>query len=110
MDNNELKIKFANLSGKIDIAKSQGEDTTPLLKEKIELLQIGYKKLQEALKEDRYEKNPKKYSTLLSYLNNIKAIQNEINIPTSETDKEILNIYSQMEKAGLGWLLKNIQH
>ena len=106
MDNNELKIKSLNLNSQIDKARANGENITPLLKEKIELLKIGYQKLSENLKEDKYDKNPKKYSTLLSYLNNIKKIQGEIGIAQTETDQEISKIHSQMDKAGLGWLLK----
>ena len=105
MDNNELKIRSTDVTIRINEARKKGEDVTPLLREKMELLQIGYKKLSEALKEDKFEKNPKKYSTLLSYLKNIKDIQQEINLPQDETDKEISNIHAEMDKAGLGWLL-----
>ena len=106
MDNNELKVKFDNVQKRIVACKSKGEDVAPLMKEKMELLQIGYKKLSEQLTEDKFEKNPKKYSTLLQYLNNIKVIQAELNIPQNETDSEIQKIHNQMDKAGLGWLLK----
>lgn len=105
MDNKELKIKSTDVAVRIEQARKKGEDVTPLLREKMELLQIGYKKLSESLKEDKFEKNPKKYSTLLSYLNNIKKIQQEINLPQDETDKEISNIHAEMNRVGLGWLL-----
>ena len=78
MDNNELKIKFSEVTKQIDEAKARGEVPSQLLREKMELLQIGYKKLSESLQEDKFERNPKKYSTLLSYLNNIKEVQKEI--------------------------------
>ena len=106
MDNKELKIKSTDVAVRIEQARKNGEDVTPLLREKMELLQIGYKKLSESLKEDKFESNPKKYSTLLSYLNNIKKIQQEINLPQDETDKEISSIHAQMDKIGLGWLIK----
>ena len=105
MDNKELKIKSTDVAVRIKEARKNGEDVTPLLREKMELLQIGYKKLFESLKEDKFERNPKKYSTLLSYLNNIKDIQKEINLPQDETDREISNIHAQMDRVGLGWLL-----
>ena len=106
MDNNELKIRFDNVQKQIDAGKAKGENVEPLLNEKMELLQIGYKKLSEQLQEDKFEKNPKKYSTLLSYLNNIKSIQTELNKPTTETDREISKVEELMKKAGLGWLLQ----
>ena len=105
MDNNELKIKFSEITKQIDVAKAKGEDSSQLLREKMELLQIGYQKLSDSLKEDKYERNPRKYSTLLSYLNSIKEVQKEINVPQDETDREISNIHQEMDKAGLSWLL-----
>ena len=106
MDNNELKVKFSEVTKQIDVAKAKGEVPSQLLREKMELLQIGYKKLSESLTEDKYEKNPKKYSTLLSYLNSIKEVQKEINVSQEETDREISKIHQEMDNAGLGWLLK----
>ena len=105
MDNNELKIKSIEVQQKIDKCRTNGENPAPYLKEKIELLEIGYKKLSEQLQDDKFEKNPKKYSTLLSYQNNIKNLQQELQLPTQNTDNEIAKIEAQMQKAGLGWLL-----
>ena len=106
MDNNELKIKSTEVSRKIELGRQNGEDVSSLLKEKIELLKIGYQKLSEELKDEKYEKNPRKYSTLLAFQNNIKNIQEELNISTDETNKEISNIHKMMEEAGLAWLLQ----
>ena len=106
MDNNELKIKSTDVSRRIELGRQKGEDVSALLKEKMELLQIGYKKLSEQLTDDKYEKNPRKYSTLLAFQNNIKNIQEELNIPTNETNQEINNIHQMMEKVGLAWLLQ----
>ena len=106
MDNNELKIKSTEVSRRIELGRQKGEDVSPLLREKMELLQIGYKKLAEQLQDDKYEKNPRKYSTLLAFQNNIKNIQQELNISTDETNKEISNIHQMMGKAGLAWLLQ----
>jgi hypothetical protein len=106
MDNNELKIRSTDVSRRIELGRQKGEDVSPLLREKIELLKIGYEKLSNQLRDDQFEKNPKKYSTLLAFQNNIKKIQEELNVPTSETDKEINNIHKMMEKAGLAWLLQ----
>ncbi len=106
MDNNELKIKFDTIQKQIDTKRANGENVDTLLAEKIELLQIGYKKLFEQLQEEKFEKNPKKYSTLLSYLNSIKSIQEELKKSTEETDSEINKIEELMKKAGLGWLLQ----
>ena len=105
MDNKELKIKFSEVTKQINEAKAKGEVPSQLLREKMELLQIGYKKLSESLQEDKFERNPRKYSTLLSYLNNIKEVQKEISLPCDETDREISKIHQEMDKAGLGWLL-----
>ena len=106
MDNNELKIKSTEVSRRIELGRQKGEDVSPLLKEKMELLKIGYKKLSEQLTDDKYEKNPRKYSTLLAYQNNIKNIQEELKISTDKTNQEISNIHQMMEKAGLAWLLQ----
>ncbi len=106
MDNNELKIKSTEVSRRIELGRQKGEDISPLLREKIELLKIGYEKLSNELMDDKYEKNPRKYSTLLAFQNNIKNIQEELNIPTNETNQEINNIHQMMEKAGLAWLLQ----
>ena len=106
MDNNELKIKSTDVSRRIELVRQKGEDVSPLLREKMELLKIGYEKLSNQLLDDKYEKNPRKYSTLLAYQNNIKKIEKELNMPTDETDKEINNIHQMMEKVGLTWLLQ----
>ena len=106
MDNNQLKIKSTDVSRRIELGRQKGEDVSPLLREKMELLKIGYEKLSNELQDDKYEKNPRKYSTLLAYQNNIKNIQEELNIPTNETNQEINNINQMMEKAGLAWLLQ----
>ncbi len=106
MDNNELKIKSTEVSRRIVLGRQKGEDVSPLLREKMELLKIGYEKLSNQLQDDKFEKNPRKYSTLLAYQNNIKNIQEELNISTDETNKEINNIHQMMEKAGLAWLLQ----
>ena len=81
MDNNELKVKSIAVQQKIDNGRAKGENVEPYLKEKMELLQIGYKKLSEQLQDDKFEKNPKKYSTLLSYINTMRNIADEINLP-----------------------------
>ncbi len=106
MDNNELKIKSTEVSRRIELGRQKGEDVSDLLREKMELLKIGYKKLSDALQDDKFEKNPRKYSTLLAYQNNIKNIQEELNISTEETNKEISNIHQMMKKVELAWLLQ----
>ncbi len=106
MDNNELKVRSTDVSRRIELGRQKGEDVSPLLKEKRELLKIGYEKLSNQLMDNKYEKNPKKYSTLLAYQNNIKNIEEELNLPTDETNKEISNIHQMMKNAGLAWLLQ----
>ena len=105
MDNNELKIKSIAVQQKIDAGRAKGENVEPYLKEKMELLKIGYEKLSEQLKDEKYEKNPRKYSTLLSYVNTMKNIADEIKLPKDEINAMEEDVKAQMAKNNLAWLL-----
>ena len=104
-DKDELTIRYKELQKQIQEQQQNGEDITVLLREKIDLLTQYYHRLSDALQDKKYEKNPRKYSTLVSYLNTIKKIQIELNESTQETEKEILSVETEMRNAGLGWIL-----
>ena len=106
MDNNELKVKSIAVQQKIDNGRAKGENVEPYLKEKMELLQIGYKKLSEQLQDDKFEKNPKKYSTLLSYINTMRNIADEINLPKDNINAMEEDVKAEMKKNNLDWLLQ----
>ena len=105
MDNQELKIKFEEIENKLKQARSQNEDVTELLKVKYELLKIGFARIKRDTMDSSFDKNPKKYSTLLSYLNTMKAVATEINMPQNEISSLENDIYEEMKKNNLDWLL-----
>lgn len=105
MDNQELKIKFEENKNEIEKAKSLNQDISQLLKTKYDLLKIGFEKIQEGTSGEEFNKNPKKYSTLLSYVNSMKKIVEEINIPDNEVILLENEIKEEMKKNQLDWLL-----
>ena len=108
MDNQELKIAFDEVNKKIEEEKARGNDTKPLMQEKVRLLKIGYDKISELTQGEEYAKNPRKYSKELSFLNTIKNILNEIQEPTEEIENLINSTYEKMRENGLGWILDNL--
>lgn len=107
MDNKELKIKYDEVLKKIDSYKKENKDISDLLKIKYELLKIGYARIRRDTMDSNFDKNPKKYSTLLSYLNTMKEVSKEINMSQNEVQALENEVKNEMKKNGLGWLLTN---
>ena len=105
MDNQELKLKFEEVKNQIEKFKQEGKDTAELLKVKYDLLKVGFERIKERTSDESFDKNPKKYSTLLSYLNSMKEIAQEINLPLNEINTFKSNIVEEMKKNNLDWLL-----
>lgn len=105
MDNQELKIKFEENKQKLETARTNGQDVKALLKEKYELLKIGFARIKRETVEEKFDKNPKKYSTLLSYVNTMKETANEAGMPLIEVLALEKDVKDEMEKNDLGWLL-----
>ena len=105
MDNQELKVKFDELQQKIEVSKSNNQDIKPLLKEKYDLLKIGFARIKRETSSAEFDKNPKKYSTLLSYVNTMKDIATEAGITLEEAEAMEKDIIAEMKKNNLDWLL-----
>lgn len=108
MNNAELKTEFEKVEKQLEQYEKENKDTTDLLKQKIVLLQNGYKNLNDAIDRSKVQQVARMYAELLAFLNNIKTIQVKINDSTTETDEEISKIHEEMRKDGLGWLLDNM--
>ena len=105
MDNQQLKEKFEQVNNNIEKAKQAGQDVKALLKEKYELLKIGFARIKRETVEEKFDKNPKKYSTLLSYLNTMKETANEAGMPLIEVLALEKDVHEEMKKNDLSWLL-----
>ena len=105
MVKDELATQFDELQKKIKEKQQKGDDVTELLYKKIELLSQAYDRLYLVLQDEKYNRNPRKYSTLVSYLNTIKGVQLELGLSTDETEVKIHSVENQMRKSGLGWIL-----
>lgn len=105
MDNKQLKEKFEEVNNNIAIAKLNGQDVKPLLKEKYELLKIGFARIRRETFDTKFDKNPKKYSTLLSYINTMKETANEAGMSLIEVLAFQKDIEDEMKKNNLDWLL-----
>ena len=105
MDNQQLKEKFDNVNKNIEKAKQAGLDVKPILKEKYELLKIGFARIKRETLDEKFNKNPKKYSTLLSYLNTMKETANEAGLPLIEILALEKDVHDEMKKNDLDWLL-----
>lgn len=107
MNKTELKNKFDEIQAKLKEAEDKKQDLTKLLTEKYNLLKEGFEKIKEATSDENFDKNPRKYSMLLSYVNSMKKIAEKINLPDEDVkfmEKELL---SEMENNNLSWLLNN---
>ena len=105
MDNNELKLKFEKVQKELDASKAENKDVSALLKEKYELLKIGYEKIKNETASSEFDKNPKKYSTLLSYINTMKETAKEGGMPSDEVIVFENEVKEEMKKNNLDWLL-----
>lgn len=105
MDNQQLKEKFEDVQKRIENAKQCGNDVKTLLREKYELLKIGFAKIKRETMDEKFDKNPKKYSTLLSYVKTMKETANEAGMPLIEVLAIEKNIEDEMKKNNLDWLL-----
>ena len=107
MDNQQLKVRFDELNNRIEEAKQNGLDTKPLLREKYEMLKIGYARIKRETFDEKYNENPKKYSTLLSYLNTMKDVANEAGMSLIEVLALEKDVKEEMKKNNIDWLLDN---
>lgn len=105
MDNQELKIKFEENKNAIEKAKSLNQDISQLLKTKYDLLKIGFEKIKQGTSGDNFNQNPRKYSTLLSYINSMKKITEETNMSDNEVKLLENEVIEEMKKNNLNWLL-----
>ena len=106
MDNKELKVKFDDVQSKIETAKNNNQDIKPLLNEKYELLKIAFARIKRETSSEEFDKNPKKYSTLLSYVNTMKETAKEADISLSEAEALEKDVVEEMKKNNLDWLLQ----
>lgn len=105
MDNQELKIKFEEIDAQIADAKAKNFDAKDLLKMKYNLLKVGYARIRREVSTPQFDKNPKKYSTLLSYLKTMRETAQEAGIPCGEVDILEEGVKEEMTKNNLAWLL-----
>lgn len=105
MNNEELKIKYNKVNQEISLGKLNNKDITDLLKIKYELLKIGFFKIKDNTISSEFDNNPKKYSTLLSYINMMKEISNEISSFNTEISHLEEGVIAEMKKNKLEWLL-----
>jgi len=105
MDNTELKNKFDEIQSQIEEAKAKHQEMKHLLKTKYDLLKIGFEKIKAATSDEKFDKNPNKYSMLLSYANSMKQIAQEIQLPLDEATNFENEVKAEMEKNNLDWLL-----
>ena len=105
MDNQELKIKFDEIQRKIDAVQKNSDDLLPLLKEKYELLKIGFNKIKNETSGSEFNTNPKKYSTLLSYINTMKDVALQAGISFDEINSMEAEILTLMKSNNMDWLL-----
>jgi len=108
MQNLDLNKEFKKLEIEISKRISENRDTTDLLKEKIKLLTIGYKNFSKKIIEQNIKMDIPLYAQKIAFLNNIKEIQKQINLNTSNTEAEIQKIHTTMRENGLGWILDNL--
>ena len=108
MQNLDLNKEFKKLEIEISKRISENRDTTDLLKEKIKLLTIGYKKFSKEIIEQNIRMDVPLYAQKIAFLNNIKEIQKQISMNTSATEAEILKVQTTMRENGLGWILDNL--
>ena len=106
MDNQELKLKFDEIQKNIEKAKLNNQDLKELLKEKYNLLKIGFERIKKEASLPEFDKNPEKYSTLLSYVNTMKQTAKECGLSLSETEALEISIKEEMKKNNLDWLLQ----
>ena len=107
MDNQQLKERFEQINANIEAIKQTGQDVKPLLKEKYELLKIGFARIKRETLDEKFDKNPKKYSTLLSYLNTMKETANEAGMPLIEVLALEKDVHDEMKKNDLDLLLNS---
>ena len=107
MDNQELKLKFEEVKSKIEQGRKENKDVSELLKMQYELLKIGFARIKRDTTDAQFDKNPKKYATLLSYLNTMKDIAKEIPIPQMEINALENDVKAEMKKNNIDWLLNN---
>ena len=105
MDNNELKTKYEEIKTKIEQARKENKNVSELLKVQYELLKIGFARIKRDTMGAQFDNNPKKYSTLLSYLNTMKEIAKEIPLNQNEINALEKDIFEEMKKNNLDWLL-----
>ena len=105
MDNQELKLKFEEVKKQIEQGRKENKDISELLRVQYELLKIGFARIKRDTSDVRFDKNPEKYSTLLSYLNTMKGIAKEIPIPQMEINALENELKAEMKKNNLDWLL-----
>ena len=105
INNQELKIKFEENKVAIEKAKSLNQDTTALLKTKYDLLKLGFLAIKNKTQGEEFDKNPKKYSTLMSYINNMKQVAKEAKMPLDDVETLENDVKSEMKKNNLDWLI-----
>ena len=105
MDNNELKTKYEEIKNQIEQARKDNKDVSELLKTQYELLKIGFARIKRDTMGTKFDANPQKYSTLLSYLNTMKEIAIEIPISQNEVTALENDVIEEMKKNNLDWLL-----
>ena len=110
MQNLDLNLnkEFKKLEIEISKRTSENRDTTDLLKEKIKLLILAYKKFSQKIIEQNIRMDVPLYAQKIAILNNIKEIQKQIKTSTSATEAEILKVQTTMRENGLGWILDNL--
>ena len=108
MDDMELQTQFESVKTEIAQKRARNEDVSTLLRTQAALLREGYDKILAATSGEEFDQNPRKYSTLLSYINSMRSILIELNDPADEVDALENNVKEQMNKNGLGWLLEQL--
>ena len=103
-----IEKNFKKVERQIQIGQKNGYSVKGLLKEKVRLLKLGYQKLSDAMQDGSLRPIAPVFAREFAFLNNIKNIEEELNINTEDTENEIQKIKTQMREHGFGWLLDNM--
>lgn len=109
MNNQELKTRFEENKKATENARRLNQDVTPFLKTKYDLLKLSFLSIKDKTSANEFDKNPKKYSTLLAYINNMKKTATEAKMPLDDVLELEKQVKEEMEKNNLGWLLTEIK-
>ena len=108
MANIDIVKEFQEIEDRIASDSAQNKDITGLLRKKARLLKVCYNQISDAFDAGVLEEVAPNFARAISYLNNIKELQEQIREDASETDAEIEKIHNRIRDKGMGWILDNL--